>query len=202
MNHFVITDVNADMGSSCCIISALEEHQVAGLHIGRGYTGADMPETIRTEPSNIPSHSAVIDHPGHKTGAVKRSAWRRTAPNIRIAEIFFGFFHHSGKLRVRKSFGRNFVILILGVDIGVYIGRIGKQVGTITEGTHIGRIHGKLLLTHNVHRYMREIEVFQLHRTDIIIIRYFISVCMRVSVFVRPCVGFRAVACFYYERFC
>lgn len=66
MNHFVVTNINTDVGSSRCIISALEEHQVARLHIGRGYTGADVSETVRTEPSDVPAHTAVIDYPGHK----------------------------------------------------------------------------------------------------------------------------------------
>lgn len=61
MNHFVVTSINTDVGSSRCIICVLEKHKVA-FYISRGYTGADVSETIRTEPSDVPAHTAVIDY--------------------------------------------------------------------------------------------------------------------------------------------
>ena len=100
MDHFVIADIDADMGCSRRVVSALEKHKVAGFDIGGGYTGADVPKTVSTKSSDVPTDTAVIDHPRHKTGAVERGGRAAAAPNIRIAEILFGFFYHSGKLWV------------------------------------------------------------------------------------------------------
>ena len=48
---------------------------------------------------------------------------------------------------------------------------------------------------------MGQIEVFQRHGADVIVIRYFVGVCVGVAVCVRPCIGFCAVAGFHHDGF-
>lgn len=87
-----------------------------------------MTETVSAESADIPADTAMVHDPRNEAGAVKRGAGTGTAPDIRVSEILFGFLHHGGKLRVGKGFRRDFILFVFGVDIGVYIGRIGEQV--------------------------------------------------------------------------
>ena len=100
-----------------------------------------MTETVSAESADIPADTAMVHDPRNEAGAVKRGAGTGTAPDIRVSEILFGFLHHGGKLRVGKGFRRDFILFVFGVDIGVYIGRIGEQVRAVAQRTHIGCIH-------------------------------------------------------------
>ena len=73
------------------------------------------------------------------------------------------------------------------------------QPRAVPQRCHIDGISGKLLLAHNVHRYMGQIKIFQRDRTDVIIVRHLIGVRMGVAVLVRPCVGFCAIPGFHHH---
>ena len=48
---------------------------------------------------------------------------------------------------------------------------------------------------------MGQVEIFQCHGADVIVIRYFVGVRVGVAVCVRPCIGFCAVAHFFHNGF-
>ncbi|CAN4005357.1 hypothetical protein BFDFBN_BFDFBN_01170, partial [Dysosmobacter welbionis] len=58
---------------------------------------------------------------------------------------------------------------------------------TVAQHRHIRCVHGKLFLRHDVDRDVGEIEVFELHVADVVVIRDAIGFRVRVAVCVRPC---------------
>ena len=71
VDHHSVADIDADMRSTGRIIGALKEDQITGSCAFRGNTDTGLSQSLRSETSEIPSDTAVIDHPADKAGAVK-----------------------------------------------------------------------------------------------------------------------------------
>ena len=79
--------------------------------------------------------------------------------------------------------------LILGGRVGHILWNIAggrEQVWAVAQGGHIHGVHGKRFLIHHVDRQMGEVEVFQLHGADIIIVIDPVALRMGVALLVRP----------------
>ena len=76
MDHHPVPHIDATMGHARRVIGADKEHQIARFRVaGRG---ADVIEPLGPQAAHIPA--GVIDHPGHKAGAVKGRGRRAAAP--------------------------------------------------------------------------------------------------------------------------
>ena len=83
MDHHIVPNINPTMGHARRVIGADKEHQIARFRVaGRG---ADVIEPLGPQAAHIPA--GVIDHPGHKAGAVKGRGRRAAAPHIGIAQV-------------------------------------------------------------------------------------------------------------------
>ena len=71
MNHHIVADINADMGSTGGIIGSFKEHQITGTNVGTGYPCTDTAQALGSKSADIPTDTAVIDHPGYETGTVE-----------------------------------------------------------------------------------------------------------------------------------
>ena len=72
MQHHAVSNVDTDVTCSCSVsIRPLKEDQVPGLCLTAGNNSADVFQSIRGDPSDVPAVAAVIDHPAHEAGAVK-----------------------------------------------------------------------------------------------------------------------------------
>ena len=67
MDHHIVPNINPTMGHARRVIGADKEHQIAGARCAGG--GADVIEPLGSQAAYIPA--GMIDHPGHKAGAVK-----------------------------------------------------------------------------------------------------------------------------------
>ena len=76
MDHHPVPHIDATMGHARRVIGADKEHQIAGA--GCAGRGADVIEPLGSQAAHIPA--GVIDHPGHKAGAVKGRGRRAAAP--------------------------------------------------------------------------------------------------------------------------
>ena len=195
MQHFPVTDINPAMAHARRVIGAFEEHQITGF--GRTGRRTDVIEPLGSQPAHIPA--GVIDDPRNVPRAIKGSGRRTASPHIGIADVFLRFGKHCSKGFIVQIFSGHFVITGFPGNVLVHIGRIWEQIGAISQRCHIDGISGKLILAHNVHRYMGQIKIFQRDRTDVIIVRHLIGVRMGVAVLVRPCVGFRAIPGFHHH---
>ena len=86
MDHFSISQIDANMGGSAGIVGSLEEDQVTGSRLGCGYDAALPPPAFCGEPSKVETSTAVVDHIGHKAGTVK-TAWAVSSPNIGRTQV-------------------------------------------------------------------------------------------------------------------
>lgn len=76
MDHHIVPHIDAAMGHARRVIGAHKEHQIAGFRVaGRG---ADVIKPLGPQAAHIPA--GVIDHPGHKAGAVKGRGRGAAAP--------------------------------------------------------------------------------------------------------------------------
>ena len=71
MNHHIVADIDANVGGSRGIISALEEHKVAGANIGRGHSCANTEQTGCTKSADVPTNTAVVEYIGYKARTIK-----------------------------------------------------------------------------------------------------------------------------------
>ena len=78
MDHHSISHIDANMTDTGGIVGACEEHQIAGLHIGRGYAGTDVAKSLCAQSAYIPA--GMIDDPTDKARTVKRSGRAAAAP--------------------------------------------------------------------------------------------------------------------------
>ena len=183
MQHFSTAHIDTHMGNARCIISTDEKDQVAGSCVGRGYRGGNVVESLGSQPARI-ADAALRQHPGHEAGAIKRSVRIAATPDIRIADVLLCL-----RNKRRKSFifqcGRRNIIGGGWFGVLVYIAGAWEQIFPVSQRCHIDRIQGKCFFVHDVDRHMGKIEVFQLHLTDIVVIRYFHVIV--VSLAVCPC---------------
>ena len=82
-----------------------------------------------------------------------------------------------------------------------HIGGRWKQVWTVAQRRHIQGVPGELILAHNVDGQMGQVEVFQRHGANVVIVIDPVCVGMGVALFVRPCVRFEVVAALRHHRF-
>ena len=78
MDHQIVADVDTHMADTGGIIRSGEKHQIARFDVGRGYGHTDVAKPLGSQAAHIPA--GVIDHPGHKAGAVKGRGRRAAAP--------------------------------------------------------------------------------------------------------------------------
>ena len=74
-----------------------------------------------------------------------------------------------------------------------HIAGLREQVGAVAQRGHIEGVSGKLFLGHHVDRHMGQIEIFQRHIANVVVIRHLVSVRVGVALLVRPSVGFRPI---------
>ena len=67
VDHHSVADVDTDVGRADRIVGALEKHQIAGLNIGRRYSGADVSQAFGTKPPKVPAYAAVVADIGNET---------------------------------------------------------------------------------------------------------------------------------------
>ena len=146
--------------------------------------------------------TAVRENVADKAGAVKGCVGIGAAPHIRIAEILFRLGNQRCKLLVVQVFRVDIVVGGRICDVLVHIGGVTEQILTVAQHRHIRCVHGKLFLRHDVDRDMGEIEVFELHVADVVVIRDAVGFRVRIAVCIRPCVGLRAVSGFDDDLFC
>ena len=77
VQHHPVADINAHMGYAAGIVSAHEEHQIAGL--GIGYWGGNVVEPLGAQPPGI-AQAAVGQHITDEAAAIERSARTAAAP--------------------------------------------------------------------------------------------------------------------------
>ena len=63
VDHHIVSDVDAHMGSSGGIISSFKENQITGTNIGAGYPCTDTAQALSSQSADIPSDTAVVDYP-------------------------------------------------------------------------------------------------------------------------------------------
>ena len=61
MDHHSISHIDANMTDTGGIVGSGEEHQIAGLHIGRRYAGTDVAKSLCAQSAYIPA--GMIDDP-------------------------------------------------------------------------------------------------------------------------------------------
>ena len=155
------------MGRACGVIGLFKENKVARTSAFRGNVGAHAPQPLRAQPAEAPMLAAVVVDIRNEAGAVEGGGGRAAAPDVRVAQILFRFLYNCGELFIRQCLRGYLVLLILGVVVPVHIRGIGEQVGAVAQHAHIHGVHGELIVGHDMHRHMGEVEVFQLHMADI-----------------------------------
>ena len=63
VDHHPIAYIDAHMGSTGGIVSALEEYQITGSGICGRYCCTDMAKAVCTKSADIPSYATVIEYP-------------------------------------------------------------------------------------------------------------------------------------------
>ena len=130
--------------------------------------------------------AAVVVDIRNKAGAVEGGGGRAAAPDIGVAQILLRFLYNGGELLVRQCLRGYLVLLVLGIVVAVHIRGAGEQVGAVAQHAHIHGVHGELIVGHDMHRHMGEVEVFKRDRTNIVGVRHFhlILVALQIAVFV------------------
>ena len=174
------------MGRACGVVGLFKENKVAGTGAFRGNIGAHAPQPLRAQPAEAPVQAAVVVDIRNEAGAVEGGGGRAAAPDVGVAQILFRFLDDGGELLIRQRFRGYLVLLILGVVVPVHIRGAGEQVGAVAQHAHIHGVHGELIVGHDMHRHMGEVEVFQLHMADIVGVGNLrlVLVALQIAVFV------------------
>ena len=189
--------IEADVGDARGVISPNEKHQVARLRIG--YPCRNVVKSLRPQPPGIAQAAAGQDI-ADKAAAIKGGGRAAAAPHIGESQILLRLRNKRRKALVGQVLRRD---LVLGGWVGHILGNIARgreQVGAVAQGGHIHGVHGKRLLIHHVDRQMGEVEVFQLHGADIIIVIDPVALRMGVALLVRPGIRLNVVPPFHLHR--
>ena len=118
MDHHIVPNINPTMGHARRVIGADKEHQIAGARCAGG--GADVIEPLGSQAAYIPA--GMIDHPGHKAGAVKGHGRRAAAPHIGIAQVFLRLAQNGRKGFIVQIFLRHVIVSGRVCDVFPHIG--------------------------------------------------------------------------------
>ena len=112
----------------------------------------------------------MIDDPADKAGTVKAGGRAGTAPHIGESQILFRLCQHSGKLFIFQGFRWYIIVQVILTSHGIGIFALGEQVRPVALGGDIHSVHGHLIFIHDVDRQVGQVEVFQGHIADIVVI--------------------------------
>ena len=96
VEHLSTSCIDTYMGNTRCVIGAYKENEIAGLGIGSGYRGAGIEKSLSTGSSHIPD-TACGHRPADEAGTVEGGVGIAAAPDIGIANVFFGFRYQGCK---------------------------------------------------------------------------------------------------------
>ena len=100
-HHHAVSEVDAAMAHSGGVISAGEKHQVSGLGCGVADVLALVPQAIGGGASDVIT-SLIVD-PADIAGAVETGGGVFATPDVVVAHILQGKFHH--RIRLRPAVG-------------------------------------------------------------------------------------------------
>ena len=109
MDHHSISNIDSYMTGSWCVISFLKEDQISRFRLIWRYISTDSTKPFCSPATIVPSIAAVINHPGHKSRAIKTCRWGCPAPDIWITKIFLCFTDHVRKSLIRQCFRWNVI---------------------------------------------------------------------------------------------
>ena len=147
----------------------LEEHEVAGPSLGLAHGRAEVVQASGVEPAYVVAEAAVVDDPAHEARAVEGRVRVIPAPDIGVAQVFFGLLHHRGEALVLEVF-LGYLKFEDGVFVLGYVLRVREQVGTVAQRTHIHGVERELLLGEDIYGQVREVEVLQRDGADRVLI--------------------------------
>ena len=64
MDHHVVSNVDAHMRNTVCVVGSFKENQISGSDIRSGDQCANIAQSLRSQTSNVPT--TVVDDPGNK----------------------------------------------------------------------------------------------------------------------------------------